>query len=204
MQTTSATCLRHGRPLGFTLIELLIVVAIIAILAAIAVPNFLEAQTRSKISRARADMRTAATAIEAYFTDHNKYPMFNALGGGQRNRGFIHDLVELSTPVAYIASVELVDPFNKGQDTPRPNYPDSKYYSFWYANTNGHRAEMRLPPLSYPLWHVFSYGPDYIWSGPMDSLGYSGHAHKGVDKLIVYEYDASNGTRSAGDIHRWP
>jgi prepilin-type N-terminal cleavage/methylation domain-containing protein len=46
---------------AFTLIELLIVVAIIAILAAIAVPNFLEAQVRSKVSRAKADMRSIAT-----------------------------------------------------------------------------------------------------------------------------------------------
>jgi prepilin-type N-terminal cleavage/methylation domain-containing protein len=59
---------------AFTLIELLIVVAIIAILAAIAVPNFLEAQTRSKMSRAKADMRSIVTAIEAYAVDYNKYP----------------------------------------------------------------------------------------------------------------------------------
>jgi type II secretion system protein G len=59
---------------AFTLIELLIVVAIIAILAAIAVPNFLEAQTRSKVSRAQADMRSLATAIESYRVDNNSYP----------------------------------------------------------------------------------------------------------------------------------
>src|SRR3978361_2219273 len=57
---------------AFTLIELLIVVAIIAILAAIAVPNFLEAQTRSKVVRVKADMRTLATALEAYRVDNDK------------------------------------------------------------------------------------------------------------------------------------
>lgn len=61
---------------AFTLIELLIVVAIIAILAAIAVPNFLEAQTRAKVSRAVSDMRTVATALEVYYIDNNKYPPF--------------------------------------------------------------------------------------------------------------------------------
>src|SRR5215207_257564 len=60
---------------GFTLIELLIVVAIIAILAAIAVPNFLEAQTRSKVARIRADIRTVATGLETYAVDNNKYPV---------------------------------------------------------------------------------------------------------------------------------
>jgi type II secretion system protein G len=59
---------------AFTLIELLIVVAIIAILAAIAVPNFLEAQVRAKVSRANNDMRALATALEVYHVDHNTYP----------------------------------------------------------------------------------------------------------------------------------
>jgi prepilin-type N-terminal cleavage/methylation domain-containing protein len=49
---------------AFTLIELLIVVAIIAILAAIAVPNFLEAQVRAKVSRIKADFRSVATGLE--------------------------------------------------------------------------------------------------------------------------------------------
>ncbi len=51
---------------AFTLIELLIVVAIIAILAAIAVPNFLEAQVRSKVARCETDMRSIDVALEAY------------------------------------------------------------------------------------------------------------------------------------------
>ena len=59
---------------GFTLIELLIVVAIIAILAAIAVPNFLEAQTRAKVSRVKADVRSLTTALELYYIDSNEYP----------------------------------------------------------------------------------------------------------------------------------
>jgi len=72
--------MRQWRAKGFTLIELLIVVAIIAILAAIAVPNFLEAQVRAKVSRAKTDMRTIATGLEAYFVDNNTYAGSAAMG----------------------------------------------------------------------------------------------------------------------------
>jgi type II secretion system protein G len=59
---------------GFTLIELLIVVAIIGIIAAIAVPSLLSAIQRSKQKRSMADMRSIGTALETYQIDYNKYP----------------------------------------------------------------------------------------------------------------------------------
>src|SRR5688572_10315766 len=101
-----------NRSSAFTLIELLIVVAIIAILAAIAVPNFLEAQTRAKVSRVKADMRSVGTALQAYAVDHNHYPpdyigSVTAPVAAYRLRLIFY----LTTPVAYITSVGFGDPF---------------------------------------------------------------------------------------------
>ena len=114
---------------GFTLIELLIVVLIIAILAAIAVPNFLEFQTRAKVSRVKSDQRSLATAIEAYYVDNNEYPAMavgntgaNAKFGGMTpNAGYFdictfrikrtgEELHTLTTPISYVTTL-FTDPF---------------------------------------------------------------------------------------------
>lgn len=66
--------LRMNKQKGFTLIELLIVVAIIGIIAAIAIPNLLNAIDRGKQKRTMADLRSLGTAVETYSIDNNIYP----------------------------------------------------------------------------------------------------------------------------------
>ena len=64
--------IRNGK--GFTLIELLIVVAIIGILAAIAIPQFSSYRQKGYNSAATSDLKNAKTNLESYFADNQKYP----------------------------------------------------------------------------------------------------------------------------------
>ncbi|MEN6624991.1 MAG: prepilin-type N-terminal cleavage/methylation domain-containing protein [Candidatus Sumerlaeia bacterium] len=100
---------------AFTLIELLIVVAIIAILAAIAVPNFIEAQTRARVSRAASDLRALATALESYQVDNNDYPYISDDDAGEWVMPLGAPNLRMSpggltSPVAYLNG-PLYDPF---------------------------------------------------------------------------------------------
>ncbi|MBK6404833.1 MAG: prepilin-type N-terminal cleavage/methylation domain-containing protein [Holophagales bacterium] len=70
--------MRHRRSSGFTLIEVLIVVAIIGIIVAIAVINYLNAIDRARQRRSMSDMRSIATAVEAYAADLDRYPPASA------------------------------------------------------------------------------------------------------------------------------
>lgn len=65
--------MNRSRSAGFTLIELLIVVVIIGILAAIAIPKFTNTKAKAYVSAMKTDLRNLATAEEAYLYSHDVY-----------------------------------------------------------------------------------------------------------------------------------
>ncbi|GAC1442278.1 MAG: hypothetical protein NVS2B3_08250 [Vulcanimicrobiaceae bacterium] len=75
---------------GFTLVELMVVVAIIALLAAVVIPNFVHARAQAAVSQTEANMKQISTALELYYADNQSYPTANApvdpaLFGGPTN-----------------------------------------------------------------------------------------------------------------------
>jgi len=190
---------------GFTLIELLIVVAIIAILAAIAVPNFLEAQVRSKVSHQVANMRTAVTALESYYTDYNAYPPTTYTGvNGTYAANELWKVYpgSLTTPIAFISSeAALIDIFRKAHSFPSQLANEIMYLpSFYYQPPYDGPPTSYAPQMNrYGLWVIRSAGPDTYYQ---NQAGVHGDYGFGGTNWNLASYDPTNGTVSAGDIYR--
>lgn len=208
---------------GFTLIELLIVVAIIAILAAIAVPNFLEAQTRAKVSRVRADHRSIATAMEMYHIDTNLYPLCTGdnwclayAPGRNTNGGNTLTLERLTTPISYMSGkAGFSDPFKAKSywegptlQTKTPLQDRDNKQLYWYTARNAKDSAVWWQPeaiqgVKASWWFLQSAGPDlaYDWGWKMIN-GMTLDSAFNRAKCGTMIYDASNGTISRGSVWR--
>lgn len=207
---------------GFTLIELLIVVAIIAILAAIAIPNFLQAQVRAKVSAVKEGMQTCATALESYYVDYNSYPLENNTNEG--SGGSDWDLpTNLTTPISYIASVPT-DVFDLDIAANGGQFPikwNKQGYDYGLAENTGDgnaATDIDYPKLGAGAIAPYPY---VIWStGPGEGLARAdallgGNGFEwyvltdkyGYDEICQpyrYWYNPTNGTVSLGYVCRLP
>ena len=159
--------------LAFTLIELLIVVAIIGILAAIAVPNFLNARMRATIARMETDLKALGDALFMYRIDNQCY--FEQMGSNPHA-----EMRRLTTPVAYIVSIPH-DPFrgpNALYASTTPNYDYSSY-----------------GPQCKTDWLLHGIGPDTD-----EDIGVGGYGPQTADLFIRLLYQTTNGIVSSGDV----
>lgn len=174
----------HSFARAFTLLELLIVIAIILILIAIALPNFLAAQTRALAVRANAELRVVSNALEQYHQDFRFYPLRTTPRGKDNPSG----LNNLTTPIPYINEGRLPDPF--------PEEPYNILYHYWPIRTDGFVQDNTHPDNKDSNWYLLSSnGPDNKFDAFAETIRGAGFFGNTV-------YSPTNGIKSTGNIWR--
>lgn len=183
----------QSRWVGLTLLELLITAAILILLAAVAIPNLIDAQMRAKVVGVKNDLRNLDAALAAYFIDNDAFPPPASNGHGAR-------LWRLSTPIAYYDDPKRPEPFkDEGLFTTPPyGYHGRNELVNIFWNNDGQPGAFSGTPIVF--WYVLrSSGPD----NDRDGGGASAlNFDQSRDIFVHFIYDPSNGTVSRGDIWR--
>jgi len=194
------------KDVGFTVIELLIVIAIISIIAAIAVPNLMSANIRAKVSGVKADMGSIAIALEDYKIDdpgrdypiepddpyYDKIAKPNIAFDDPSDAIGLGELVypEGASDPVYLHRIPG-DPFNDGgeEEWNGESGAHNNHYCYFTADANQESSSTEAK-----YWALVGYGPDK----DLDITNYS-QAKAAVDSGTNL-YDPDNGITSDGDI----
>lgn len=195
------------KDVGFTVIELLIVIVIISIIAAIAVPNLMSANIRARVSGVKADMGSIAIALEDYKIDdpYRNYPV-------EPPSPYGHDEIAVSgqafdDPSDAVGLGKLVYPLDASEPTYLKRIAGDPFNDSgeeeWNGTSGAHNnhycyftadADQESSSTEAKYWALVSYGPDK----DLDITNYS-QAKAAVDSGTNL-YDPDNGITSSGDI----
>ncbi len=213
---------------GFTLIELLIVIAIILILIAIALPNFLEAQQRAKVAKAKGEMNTYMKAMESYRLDFGGYPRDHDSIWPHPVAGEQDGYTQLTSPIKYLSKLPT-DPW--GQQVTTGGYQAggvARNRAIYYEGGSGsdetgnydggkggqcgtgsaksiYRNKQMRAWGSARCVHAYlmlSIGPNADDDTNSTGVGPSSGNDNFPYSVLMNPYSPTNGTVSAGDIYK--